>query len=306
MPIPTPDAARVGDGTPIAESLASMTSSQFARVRWELAENPDHDLAVHQARKAMKRVRALLRLVRRSIGAVEFAVEDADARDIGRLLAPLRDARVTLDTIGVVHPGGCPVLASRLAERHQSLMDAAWVDDVVPSRVNAALEGIESRWAAIFRQVGGDGLEAVRTGMARTYRRGRKRMKRVIAQPGAEAFHEWRKEVKYLRYQLEAMSPADEVGLSTLVGALDELGETLGSEHDLTVLAHLATAEDGCGEELARLAGGVGLPGGELRARALTLGQRLYEPERQGLRAERSESSLAPGVGPASLEGAQG
>ncbi len=50
----------------------------------------------------------------------------------------------------------------------------------------------------------------------------------VTAKTGA--FHQWRKRVKYLRYQLEAIGTA-EVTVTTLL----ELGETLGFEHDHTV-----------------------------------------------------------------------
>ena len=33
-------------------------------------------------------------------------------------------------------------------------------------------------------------------------------MRRACEWPGEETFHEWRKEVKYLRYQMESIRPA--------------------------------------------------------------------------------------------------
>jgi CHAD domain-containing protein len=51
-----------------------------------------------------------------------------------------------------------------------------------------------------------------------------------MATSQAGAFHQWRKRVKYLRYQLEAIGIAEDV-----VAAWVELGETLGLEHDHTV-----------------------------------------------------------------------
>ena len=123
MSIPMPHAPRLGSGAPFGETLVRMLGDLLQRVRVELAETADHDLAVHEARKAMKRARALLRLARGAIGKKGFAAEDAVIRDAGRLLAPLRDARVTLDTIEAIASGSCPRLAERLEARHQILIE---------------------------------------------------------------------------------------------------------------------------------------------------------------------------------------
>jgi CHAD domain-containing protein len=62
---------------------------------------------VHETRKAIKRLRALLRLMRTELGPKRFARENAALRDCGRRLARARDAEVmvgTLDALVQRHP----------------------------------------------------------------------------------------------------------------------------------------------------------------------------------------------------------
>ena len=61
-------------------------------------------------------------------------------------------------------------------------------------------------------------------------------MRRIARGKGGErtrAMHEWRKRVKDLRYAAEIL------GLRPLARRADKLGELLGEEHDLVVLAGL-------------------------------------------------------------------
>ncbi|MCW3057232.1 MAG: domain containing protein, partial [Solirubrobacterales bacterium] len=71
---------------------------------------PD-EKAVHEIRKALKRLRALVRLLRHELGEEAFARESAALRDAGRRLAGARDAEVLLDTLDSLlerHPGRLP------------------------------------------------------------------------------------------------------------------------------------------------------------------------------------------------------
>ena len=54
---------------------------------------------VHETRKALKRLRALLVLLRPELGAKRYARENAALRDCGRRLAGARDAEVMLGTL---------------------------------------------------------------------------------------------------------------------------------------------------------------------------------------------------------------
>ena len=59
----------------------------------------------------------------------------------------------------------------------------------------------------------------------------------------AADFHDWRKQVNYVRYQIEALRGRLPAKLEDFEEPLNELSETLGAEHDLVDLAHVIEAE---------------------------------------------------------------
>jgi CHAD domain-containing protein len=223
--------------------------------------------AVHETRKALKRLRALVRMLRRELGEEVFAREDAALRDAGRRLAGARDAEVVVNTLdGLLERDGRrlarrrgvarlrrALVAEKEAANARLLSDAAMRADVLEE-----LRGIRWRVAA-WPLSGRDGIQALEPGLQRIYRQGRGRYRRAAAGKGdrGRAMHEWRKRVKDLRYaaeMLERRDPAGERGLSKrrrrkaakraraqplrrLARRADRLGEALGEEHDLAVLA---------------------------------------------------------------------
>jgi hypothetical protein len=79
---------------------------RIARGQLELAtelvrgdHGDDHGAAVHDARKALKRLRALVRLSRDAIGQERYQAENVTFRDVGRSLSSARDAEVMLQTL---------------------------------------------------------------------------------------------------------------------------------------------------------------------------------------------------------------
>jgi CHAD domain-containing protein len=98
-------------------------------------------------------------------------------------------------------------------------------------------------------------MRLVEPGLARIYRDGRRRHRRAAAGRGdrGRALHEWRKRVKDLRYAAEMLDRREPAARGArkrgrargkdakLIGELarraDRLGEALGEEHDLAVLA---------------------------------------------------------------------
>ena len=74
------------------------------------------ELRVHGARKSIKRVRALLRLVRASLPAGRFRQHNAALRDAARGLSAARDAAVALTTFDALVPAPDALLAAVRAD----------------------------------------------------------------------------------------------------------------------------------------------------------------------------------------------
>jgi CHAD domain-containing protein len=189
----------------------------------ELRTTDDLDAAIHETRKGTKRLRAHLRLARKVIDPGAYKSEDAALRDVARLLAPARDAYVVGLTLESLEEGGWDEASAYIGTHHRTVLDEFSRNDL--GEAVEQLEAVRARWPdrSLDRSVIAAGLE-------RTYHRGMAGHEAALSSELAESFHAWRKWVKYLRYQLEAIEADPE-----FVAPWLELGETLGLEHDHTV-----------------------------------------------------------------------
>jgi len=209
--------------------------------------------AVHETRKALKRLRALVRVLEGELGKKEAGRENAALASTARMLAGARDAEVLLDTMDALiarHPGKLARRKSvararrRLAAERDSAQQRALGDPATRARAIGELRAFRERvlaWDLSAR----DGVVILEPGVIRLYSQGRKRWRRVEAGKGERVreMHEWRKRVKDLRYIAEMLTVRGEPGgkgderLRAVASRADSLGELLGDEHDLAVLA---------------------------------------------------------------------
>jgi CHAD domain-containing protein len=81
-------------------------------------------------------------------------------------------------------------------------------------------------------------------------------MARAYRDESVGAFHRWRKQAKYLRYQMEVITRSNPAEIPALVVSLEEIGAGLGTDHDL---ADLLSTVTGSGEVFASRIGLDGL-----------------------------------------------
>ncbi len=72
-----------------------------------------------------------------------------------------------------------------------------------------------------------EGFPALRQGLKRTYKQGRNSMARAQAEPSVENFHEWRKRVKDLWYQMRLLESVWPAMLKSLANELEKLADYL-------------------------------------------------------------------------------
>src|ERR1017187_822783 len=92
---------RLQPGEKLSQGICRIARKQTRSILSHLeAESPkSHEQATHDARKALKRVRALLRLVRTGLGVKIYRQENRSFRKVARSLSPRRDAEVLLQTL---------------------------------------------------------------------------------------------------------------------------------------------------------------------------------------------------------------
>jgi CHAD domain-containing protein len=244
---------------PLPDSLRRITVELLDAVLCDIgSRHPStSDERIHSARKKLKRVRALLRLVREPLGESRFRPHNITLRDVGRSLAPARDARVQVETLRALRQGHAEGLDEStfatterwLSNRHAQL--AGQLDHRMLASLTERLAESRSRLAEhCFGDRVTDGFESMRHGIARVYERGRGGCRRAATTATAADFHEWRKRVKYLRYQLEYLTPLQPDLIGSMADEFDRLGEDLGQEHDLDLLAQtLGTHPPACPDD---------------------------------------------------------
>jgi CHAD domain-containing protein len=240
------------------------------------------DEAAHDARKRCKKLRGLLRLVRKDLGRGTYKKENARLRDAARRLSGVRDARVLVGTLDRVveqagdelSPDSVAGLRAVLAKEHRDQQSHLAEGDAIAEAV-AELDRAAARvsgWPLHDR-----GWDSLGGGVKATFKRGRKEMAAAYREGTTEHFHEWRKRVKYLRYQLGLLREAWPGVLDAMEATADELGDLLGEDHDLAVLRERVLAEHltsaATEQTLRRL---IDRRRQELQDRARPLGERLY------------------------------
>ena len=265
----------------VESGLKRIALAEFTAINKQLRRFPAKK-PVHEARKGLKKVRALLRLVRPHIPGEEYRRQNRICRDTARVLSACRDEQVLDDTINNLMAGPlkakgralAPVWhglkkARRSAEKGQkaTLEESRRGMQAVPVRFQR-LKIQETEW------------KALKAGIAVMYRQARAESKEAGDDSPDATLHEWRKSVKYLRLQLEFLEEAWPAVLHPLVKELHHLSNALGEHHDLTVLCEALTDQSGKvaqpPEKLDWIYDAIAVSQAKKKAEALALGRRCF------------------------------
>ncbi|HLJ08538.1 MAG TPA: CHAD domain-containing protein [Acidimicrobiia bacterium] len=278
-------------GQPIPKTVSKAAEKQLRKIVEALTDQAglDPDEATHDARKRTKKLRALLRLVRPELGEKVYRRENRALRDAARRLSPVRDAWVLVEALdGLVappdediDPASVAALRAVLVREHRMLQE----DQAEGRTAQRSAEEFERVLARVARwPLRDNGWRSLEEGLEAVTRAGRKAMAAAEAAGTAEAFHEWRKQVKYLRHQFALLRQVWPDVLDAMEATADELGEVLGADHDLAVLRErVETASVLLPASRKALVRRIDARRTGHRSEALTLGHRLYAEKPSGL-----------------------
>ncbi|MGI8603096.1 MAG: CHAD domain-containing protein [Verrucomicrobiales bacterium] len=257
----------------VVEELARESSSLIRR-------SQSHQ-AVHETRKSIKKLRAILRLMRRALDD-DFSSENRSLRDTSRGLAGVRDAQVLVQTIAKLGEL-CVEQGSRAAFRRSRarLMPGAAIRRGSLKKFPA--RKIARELAKFLERATKWPFESMRSedlaeSLERLYRKGRTASRVAASHPNMENFHEWRKRVKDFWYSVRLLKLAWPGMMEALASELKRLSDLLGEDHDLAVLRErLATNSAAArAEDFFLLRKVIDQRQGELQRSAIALGKRLY------------------------------
>jgi CHAD domain-containing protein len=228
------------------DRLAAFTRAIIADARKALADRELSDAeAVHEVRKALKRWRALMRLLARPIGdeAERMRVE---ARDLMRSLSGARDAQSALDALADLGKTAAaatpPFSATSLATiqgRLTATRDAAELLSFTPAMRDQLVQYLDlatqslDRWPLKLIE-----FDTIADGLAVTYRRARQLMPNDWSEVDSERLHDLRRRVVEHRHQMDLIEPLWPRLGQVWAEEMQRLRGRLGACQDLVMLVN--------------------------------------------------------------------
>lgn len=242
----------------IGRALTDLTRGVLKEARAPLSDHTMTDAeVVHDVRKALKRWRALLRLLEPFLPAGVGRELRITARDLARGLAQARDARSVLDALADLTEAN-PKLSQRSLEAIRKRVDRLRVTAETAILADKARTRLSAEFAAIEETIAGWALDRLKfddvaDSLTRTYHRARGAVPDDWQTATVEELHDLRKRVVEHRYQMELIEPLWPKLGRVWVGEAQRLRDRLGSHHDLDMLSGLTGPNKPLGMWQARL-----------------------------------------------------
>jgi CHAD domain-containing protein len=242
---------------PVAEALSQAISVALDDALAAVGDaNEAPDARVHTARKHLKRVRALAKLLhprerRRLVQAVVSM-----AHSLGRLRDPVAELEAWSEFSGSLCPDSAMKVRQLLESRRALLAP--------PDRVRRRLRRSQQLLTLLRRSVdlghgsigachadtptsdaAADDQTALLRSLRRAYRNGRRAMHRARRRPSWKRLHALRRASKYHRYQLQFLEQFLGNPGKLRASRVARLGDELGKHHDLGAIARQVSGMPG-------------------------------------------------------------
>ncbi len=227
---------------PLADGVARVINELLDDAGAQLADKDIHpDTAVRDARKNVKKLRALLRLIRPALNNKTFKRHNNRLQRFGQQLGNTRVSAALPDTL------------QKLTDHFSVMLDDTALEPVRKSlarRHSLALQqqvsgldltGTRKQLAGLAQQLAGLDLEqlsrkTLKTGIRKTCLRCQRALEKLRSSPTTQNSHHFRRQVKSLWYQLRLLRKHTYIKPLRLTDTLRDIEQTLGQDNDLAVL----------------------------------------------------------------------
>jgi CHAD domain-containing protein len=271
----------------VGEALRAVAHAIPAEARATITEPAKSDAeAVHDFRRAMKRWRALLRLIEPFVGGDARRLRD-EARDLARALSGARNAQSALDALADLEKHGLALSARSVAGlrgRIEQIRQAAetTLDADMRLRLGSALDQATAaveRWPLHTLT-----FDDIADQLTRFYRQARRLAPLDWPAAEAEELHELRKYVVIHRYQIDIITPLWPRFVKMWSGEAQRLRDRLGKHQDVLMLASLTGPHQPLARWRARLAPAIAECRAAHVAAAARIAARLFVEKPNALR----------------------
>jgi CHAD domain-containing protein len=246
-----PIARPIDPGLPVGDEIRRVLRDELRLVVDACVAYPSwqvkaRGIAVRRARKSLKRVRAILDLVRGAIAEEDHRSMRTEARDLGRLLSPLRDRDVVQALLKRLEKDATTTRRREAIRLAEAVLAAAQpelavrdhrAEEIVVAEVGRRAAGFLERIETL--NVADLGRRHVLDRVERSWRRARTRFHDGFIDGDTEWLHETRKRVIRLQLSLQPLISLHPIGMPKAIRRLKRVADALGDDHDLAVLADL-------------------------------------------------------------------
>ena len=198
--------------------------------------------AVHEVRKALKRWRALMRLLARPLGEQADQMR-SEARELMRAIAGARDAQSALDALNDLRKAEVPfspTSTETIRARLTEMRDAAEAKSFTKAMRDRLSRYLDYATLSLERwPLKAIDFDIVTDGLTSTYRRARQLVPDTWPDSEAEHLHDLRRRVVEHRHQMDLIEPLWPRLGKVWAEEAQRLRNQLGSCQDLAVLAEL-------------------------------------------------------------------
>jgi CHAD domain-containing protein len=247
-----------GADTSFGDGLAAAARLIIADGRQALTDPELSDPeAVHEVRKALKRWRALLRLLGRPLGEQADQMR-MEARELMRAIAGARDAQSALDALGDLRKAEVPfseTSTETIRARLTEMRDAAEAKSFTKTMRDRLSRYLDYATLSLERwPLKAIDFDTVTDGLTSTYRRARQLVPDGWTDAEAEHLHDLRRRVVEHRHQMDLVEPLWPRLGKVWAEEAQRLRNQLGACQDLAVLTSLTAPHEPLAPWRSRLA----------------------------------------------------
>ena len=247
-----------GGNSSFGDGLAAAARSIIADGRRALTDPElSEPEAVHEVRKALKRWRALLRLLARPLGEQADQLR-TEARELMRAVAGARDAQSALDALADLRKADMPFSArttESIRARLTELRDEAGATSFTKNMRERISRYFDYATLSLERwPLKAIDFDIVTDGLTSTYRRARQLVPDGWSDCEAEHLHDLRRRVVEHRHQMDLIEPLWPRLGKVWAEEAQRLRNQLGSCQDLAVLGGFTTPHEPLAPWRSRLA----------------------------------------------------
>ena len=247
-----------GGDSSFGDGLAAAARSVIADGRQALTDPELSDPeTVHEVRKALKRWRALMRLLARPLGEQADQMR-SEARELMRAIAGARDAQSALDALNDLRKVDLPISATSIETiraRLTKMRDAAEAKSFTKAMRDRLSRYLDYATLSLERwPLKAIDFDIVTDGLTSTYRRARQLVPDTWSDSEAEHLHDLRRRVVEHRHQMDIIEPLWPRLGKVWAEEAQRLRNQLGSCQDLAVLAELTAPHQPLAPWRSRLA----------------------------------------------------